>query len=270
MRIAVAVLFAVVPVAAQHEEKEKKVKHPAFGDPAAIAAGSRLFAGSCAGCHGPRGEGGRGPNLRNRGAWHSLDEDDLFQTIQKGIPGADMPGTKLPDEQVWQVAAFVRALGAPAIETKPPGDAVAGEALFWGHGGCGGCHRVLGRGGMLGPDLSNIGASRPADQLREAIVDPDADGFRGYRGVSATTKSGKTVQGVARDVTNYSVAIRDKSGAVHLLPMSDVRELKMSDHSPMPRDYRQRFTRQQIDDLVAYLSQRSVRPYESPADKKKP
>jgi putative heme-binding domain-containing protein len=268
--ILLVLVLLSLPLGAQHDEKDKKTKHPAFGDPVAIAAGSKLFAGSCAGCHGPRGEGGRGPNLRNRGAWHSLDETDLFQTIQNGIPGADMPGTKLPDEQIWQVAAFVRALGAPAIETRPPGDPAAGEALFWGSAGCGGCHRVLGRGGMLGPDLSNAGASRPADQLREAIVDPDADGFRGYRGVTATLKSGKAVEGVARDITNYSIAIRDKSGNIHLLPRTDIRELKMSDHSPMPQDYRQRLTREQIDNLVAYLSQRSIRPYSSSSDKKKP
>ena len=109
-----------------------------------------------------------------------------------------MPATNLPDEQVWQLTAFVRALSAPAIESSPAGDAAAGEAIFWKKAGCGGCHRVLGRGGMLGPDLSNIGALRPVDQLREAILDPDADGFRGYRGVTATTKDGRTIRGVAR------------------------------------------------------------------------
>ena len=262
--------ISVCPLAAQHEQKDKKVKHPAFGDPVAIASGGKLYAGSCAGCHGPRGDGGRGPNLRNRGSWHALDEDDLFQTIQKGIPGTDMPGTKLPEEQIWQLAAFVRALGAPAIESSPAGNVAAGEALFWGQAGCGGCHRVRGRGGMLGPDLSNVGASRPVDQIREAILDPDADGFRAYRGVVAIDSNGKKFEGVARDVTNYSVAIQDKGGSVHLLQMSDVRELKMSDHSPMPRDYGKRFTREQINDLIAYLSRLSVRPYTPSSDKKKP
>jgi cytochrome c oxidase cbb3-type subunit III len=262
------VLVGCLSILAQHEEKEKKTKHPAFGDPTAIAAGAKLFTGSCAGCHGPRGEGGRGPNLRNRGAWHTLDEDDLFQTIQKGIPGADMPGTKLPDGQIWQLAAFVRALGAPAIESKPPGDAAAGETLFWGTAGCGGCHRILGRGGMLGPDLSNAGALRPVDQLREAILDPDADGFRGYRGVTAATKDGKTIQGVARDQTNYSISILDKGGNLHLIPMTRIQNLRFSEHSPMPADYKQRLSRQDIDNLVAFLSKQSVRPYTAPTEKK--
>ena len=110
MRSFAAMLIAI-PLLAQHgDDQDKKSKNPAFSDPVAIAAGSKLFTNSCAGCHGPRGEGGRGPNLRNRGVWHSLDEQDLFQTIQKGMPGADMPATNLPDEQIWQLAAFVRGL----------------------------------------------------------------------------------------------------------------------------------------------------------------
>jgi cytochrome c oxidase cbb3-type subunit III len=263
-----AACVIVVPLLAQHvEDADKKRKNPAFRDPAAIAAGGKLFMNSCVGCHGPRGEGGRGPNLRNRGVWHSLEDEDLFQTIQKGVPGADMPATNLPDEQIWQLAAFVKALSAPAIESKPPGNRAAGEAIFWGKGNCGGCHRVLGRGGMLGPDLSNIGASRPVDQIREAIVDPDADGFRGYEAVTAVTKDGRTITGVARSRTNYSVVVLDNSGNLHTLRAGDLRDLQLSNHSPMP-SYKQKMTPQELTDVIAYLSSLSVRPYTETAGKK--
>jgi cytochrome c oxidase cbb3-type subunit 3 len=264
----VAAYLMVLPLLAQHgEDQDKKNKNPAFRDPAAIAAGSKLFTNSCAGCHGPRGDGGRGPNLRNRGAWHSLEEEDLFQTIQKGIPGTDMPGTNLPDDQIWQVAAFVKALSAPAIESKPLGDAAAGETIFWGKAGCSNCHRVLGRGGMLGPDLSNIGASRPVDQIREALLDPDADGFRGYQGVTAITKDGRTIEGVARTRTNYAVVILDKTGNLHALRTGDLRDLKFAQHSPMP-SYKQRLSPEELTNVIAYLSRLSVRPYTETAGKK--
>lgn len=263
-----AALLSVVPLLAQHgEDQARKSRHPAFSDPVAITAGSKLFTNSCAGCHGPRGEGGRGPNLRNRGVWHSLDEQDLFQTIQKGVPGADMPATNLPDEQIWQLAAFVRALSAPAIESKLPGDPAAGEAIFRGKGACSSCHRILGRGGLLGPDLSNIGAQRPVDQLREAILEPDADGFRNYQGVTAVTRDGRTVSGVVRSRTNYSVVILDKSGKLHVLSTGELRDLKLSEHSPMP-SYKQRFSKEEIDNVIAYLSRLSVRPYTATTGKK--
>ncbi len=263
-----AVLLFVLPLTAQHEDKsEQKKRNPAIGDAKAIAAGRGLFATSCAGCHGPTGEGGRGPNLHERGAWHPLDEDGLFQTIRDGIPGADMPPTKLPEIQLWQITAFVRSLTMPAFETAPAGDVAAGAALFWEKGQCGGCHRIRGRGGMMGPDLSNVAAQRSVDKIRQAIVDPDADGARGYTGVTATLKNGQTVRGVARNRTNYSVQILDEQGKVHLLQTSDLRDVRFSGRSPMPADYKQRLSGQEIRDLVAYLSRQSVRPFEPAKEK---
>lgn len=261
-----AALFLVLPLAAQHDNSGDKKLNPAIGDPKAIAAGRSLFATSCAACHGPTGEGGRGPNLHERGVWHPLDEEGMFQTIKNGIAGADMPPTKRPDAELWEIVAFVRSLTAPAYEAPPSGNIAAGEALFWEKGQCGGCHRIRGKGGMLGPDLTNIGASRSVEKLREAIIDPDADGFRGYTGVTATLKNGQTIRGVARNRTNYSLQILDKDGKVHLLRTADLRDVQFGEHSPMPGDYKQRLSAQEITDLVAYLSRQSARPYE-PAKK---
>jgi putative heme-binding domain-containing protein len=258
------VLFLALPLVAQHADRSEQKKNPAIGDPKAIAAGKGLFATSCAGCHGPTGEGGRGPNLHERIAWGDpLEDHALFMTIQNGIPGSDMPPTKLPESQVWQITAFVRSLTAPAIDVLPAGDPVAGEALYRGKGGCINCHRILGRGGMMGPDLSNIGAMRSAEKLREAIVDPDADGFRNYKGITVVTKDGRTIQGVARNRTNYSVQVIDQKGNVHLLQTADLREMKLSEHSPMPGDYKQKLTGQEITDLVAYLARQTIRPPEA-------
>jgi putative heme-binding domain-containing protein len=120
---------------------------------------------------------------------------------------------------------------------------------------------------MLGPDLSNIGAQRAVEQLRESILDPDADGFRGYQGVSAITKEGKTVSGVARSRTNYSVVIQDKRGELHSFRTSELRDLKFSQHSPMP-SYKQRLNKDEITNVIAYLSRLSVRPYTEPNGKK--
>jgi putative heme-binding domain-containing protein len=255
--------LAAVPLLAQHAvDDDGKKKNPAIGDPKAIAEGQKLYLTSCAGCHGPKGQGGRGPNLRQRGVWHPLDDDGLFRTIQKGVPGADMPATNLPEEKIWQLAAFVRSLTAPAAEANVPGNAAAGEQLFWSaKAGCGNCHRILGRGGMMGPDLSNIGAAKPAEEIRESIVDPDADGFHQYKGVTAFLKNGTSVKGVARNRTNYSIQIQDAQGNLHLLSMADVTDLKISPNSPMPRDYAKRLSRAELDDVIAYLSRQSVRPY---------
>jgi putative heme-binding domain-containing protein len=98
--------------------------------------------------------------------------------------------------------------------------------------------------------------------LRDAIVDPDADGAPGYRAVTLTLRSGKTLKGVARNRTNYSMQLQDAQGNLHLIRMEDVAEMTISRGSPMPKDYAKRLSRQQIDDLIAYLSRLTVRPAE--------
>jgi len=260
--LGVLCLAAVLPVAAQHEKDEGKKKHPFIGDPQAIEAGRKIFAAGCALCHGSDGQGGRGPNLRERVFWHPLDEETLYKAVQKGIPGSEMPPANLPEEQAWQVVAYVRSLTSPAIEGPLPGDPRSGEELFWGKAGCNQCHRIRGRGGMLGPDLTNIGGTRPLPQLRDAILDPDADVLPGYRAVTVVLKNGKTLRGVARNRTNYSLQLQDADGNLHLLSMAEVRELTLSKGSPMPKDFGKRLSAKEIDDLLAYLSQQSIRPVE--------
>jgi mono/diheme cytochrome c family protein len=150
----VGILALALPAAAQHDQSKDEKKNPAIGNPEAIAKGSKLYGGSCAGCHGPDGSGGRGPNLVRRAAWHPLTDDDTFDVIRKGVPGADMPPTKLPDDQTWDLVAFVRALTAPAIESRADGDPAAGEQIFWGaKAGCSNCHAIRGKGSRMGPDL---------------------------------------------------------------------------------------------------------------------
>ncbi|MFN7920285.1 MAG: c-type cytochrome [Bryobacteraceae bacterium] len=250
--------FAIaVPLAAQHEKEGEKGRNPAIGDAKAIEAGQKLFAGGCAVCHGSEGQGGRGPNLRERVFWHPLDDPTLFKAVQKGV-GAAMPASNLPDDQAWQVVAYVVSLTAPAIESPVSGDGKAGESVF-AKGGCGGCHRVNGKGGMLGPDLSNIAAMRSGAQMRESIVDPDADGAQGYRAVTVTLANGKTLKGVARNRTNYSMQLQDAQGNLHLVNMADVTAMSMSKGSPMPKDYAKKLSTGEIDNLVAYLSRLSVR-----------
>jgi len=258
-RLAFLTVAALLPLAAQHEQ-EGKPPNPALGNPQSIEAGRKLFSGGCAACHGAEGQGGRGPNLRERIYWHPVDEETLYRVIQKGIPAGGMPAAGLNEDQTWQVVAFVRSLTAPAIETVVPGDAAAGEAVFWGKAGCGECHSIRGRGGKLGPDLTNAGATRPLPQLRQDIVDPDAAGVSGYQAVKVVLRSGASLSGVARNRTNYALELQDAKGTLHLLSMADVREVTLGRGSPMPKDYGMRLTQAEIDNILAYLSRQSARP----------
>jgi cytochrome c oxidase cbb3-type subunit 3 len=99
------------------------------GNPEAIGAGQRLFNWyNCAGCHF-HGAGGMGPSLMD-GEWiYGGRLDQIYQTIVQGRPNG-MPswGGKIPDNEIWEIAAYVKSLSAPnpangagqVMPTPPP------------------------------------------------------------------------------------------------------------------------------------------------------
>ena len=213
--------------------------------------------GSCSGCHGATGEGSQGPSLLS-GRASRLGNKALFQTIKNGLPGTSMPGFPIADDKVDQVVAFVRSLTAPAIAVRPAGDAARGRSLFFGAAKCSSCHMILNQGGYPGPDLSNIGAERTVNQLTESIGKPSARVEAGYEAVTAVLKSGRTVQGVAKNYNNYSVQVLDRSGQLHLLDRADITKLEFRQGSLMPA----MADTGQLRDLVAFLATQATRPYE--------
>ena len=233
-------------------------KSPLTKDAASIEAGRKLFASSCSGCHGPTGEGGRGPNLMTARQVKRFGDDVLFAAIQKGLPGTDMPPTALPDDKVWQVVAYVRSLNAPAYDLILPGDPAKGREIYFAKGGCNKCHALYGKGGSLGPDLTNVGGSRPLNQLRDALLDPNKKIADGYQPATVHLKSGKTIRGVLRDYTNYTTSIVDNEGNLYLLTQSEVSDRQIGKVSPMP-SYKERLTAAEQTDLIKFLSRQSAR-----------
>ena len=60
------------------------------------ALGQRLFAASCSGCHGPKGEGGEGPALNNKMLLANATDSFLVETIARGRRGTPMPAFAEP------------------------------------------------------------------------------------------------------------------------------------------------------------------------------
>jgi len=84
------------------------------GDP---AAGSRLYASYCAGCHGPRGEGPEAPALANKVLLASADDTYLIETIGRGRRGTAMRAFRegsavnpaLAPAEIESLVAFLRS-----------------------------------------------------------------------------------------------------------------------------------------------------------------
>src|SRR5574341_783444 len=100
-----------------------------------LVEGERLYQVHCSGCHGPKGEGGRGSVLAVPSLARASTEGSLINVIAQGIPGTEMLAARLDWEQIRQVAAWVRKLG----QTPPQpiaGDARRGEQLYLTKGDC--------------------------------------------------------------------------------------------------------------------------------------
>jgi cytochrome c oxidase cbb3-type subunit 3 len=81
----------------------------------AVAAGKRLFSQyNCSGCHS-NGGGGMGPSLMDDEWIYGGRLEQIHQTLVEGRPNG-MPawGGKVPDEQLWQLATYVRSMSLPA------------------------------------------------------------------------------------------------------------------------------------------------------------
>ena len=226
---------------------------------AAVEAGQRRFLQLCSGCHARNGEGGQGegqgPNLVTSWQVRRAQDRELFASIKNGVKGTSMPPFPLPDDQIRELAAFVRSLNAPASAVPVDGDAVAGEAIFFGKEGCSGCHSVMGRGGHLGPDLSNIGAARRLGEIREAIVNPKTEATPGYRPVLLEVTKGERLRGIARHESNWSLQVLDEKGNLHLLHGDEMRKAQFQNRSWMPAAH---LSEPELQNLLAYLSGRTL------------
>lgn len=218
-----------------------------------IAAGKTLFDSQCAWCHGSGGDGGTGPNLHGR-LRHATDYKSIVDIITSGIPGTEMPSFRSPltAMNIGQIASYVQSLGR-ARATAATGNAQHGADIYRASG-CAGCHTVAGAGGIVGPELSGIGATRGAPYLRDAIVKPAAAHPPGYLVVHAVSKDGTDIRGIRINEDVFWIQLRDARGNVHVLQKSEQSTIERQlDASLMP-SYATRISGTDLDDLVAYLT----------------
>ena len=80
----------------------------------AVVTGKRLFSQyNCSGCHS-NGGGGMGPSLMDDEWIYGSRLAQIHQTLVEGRPNG-MPawGGKVPDQQLWQLATYVRSMSLP-------------------------------------------------------------------------------------------------------------------------------------------------------------
>ncbi len=256
MRLALAFLFA--PLLALGQGPLQPGPQAALTSDG-LQEGERLYLAQCGPCHGPRGEGSRGPGLARPKLRRAPSDVSLYRLIRRGVRGTEMPGSGLGELQIWRVAGFVRSLGR--VEQEPiPGVPEKGEQLYAMKGNCAQCHTIDGRGGGAGSDLTEIGARRSASYLRQALVELEAAVPNNFLQVRVATRDARRITGTRLNEDSFSIQLRDLSGNVHSFWKRDLEELhKGWGESSMP-SYRAILTPVELDDLVAYLASLQGRP----------
>ena len=102
-------------------DKPLLVTNPYEDNAYALAEGKRLYSWyNCNGCHS-EGGGGSGPALMD-GVWiYGSDPANVFATIVQGRPNG-MPafGGRIPENEVWELVAYVRSLSGLVSQQAAP------------------------------------------------------------------------------------------------------------------------------------------------------
>jgi putative heme-binding domain-containing protein len=257
-----ALLGCALALAAGRGEEPAGKGPPAPDERAALEEGQALYRGLCSGCHGGAGRGGKGPDLTDDRWIHGDTDDDIARVIRNGVPKTTMKklGESLKEEQIRKLVRYIRSLARSPGESawKPylAGDAKAGEKLFFDPKGkalCSRCHAVGGEGGRVGPALDRIASRRAPEYVMESILEPSKDIDPQYEAVQVVTTRGQTLVGLRVNESNFSIQIREESGAFHSFLKRDLDEVAVLKKSLMPENIAEQLTVKELHDLFAYL-----------------
>jgi putative heme-binding domain-containing protein len=252
--MAAGVFAAFAWMTALGAAQQNQAQHPGAPDyaQADIEAGFRLYSANCVSCHGPNGDGVGTVNLKSGQFRRGSTDFELMAVITNGIPGAGMPPHKFVSAEMTAMIAYVRNMREFDGRSVALGDAGRGKTIFEGKGGCVTCHRASGTGSRVGPDLSDIGAVRPASNLQRSLADPTSGLLPINRPVRATTRDGKAVNGRRVNEDTYTIQLVDDQGRLVSLDKSDLKELKVLPVASMP-SFKDKLTSEEMADVIAYL-----------------
>ena len=252
MRTQPLLMAAVVGLAISGSTLAAGQAHPGEYAPADIAYGSRLYDAQCTTCHGANGDGVGGVDLRSGKFRNAVTDQDLTRVITTGIQGTGMQAFKFDASEIAGIIAYLRNMNSFDRGSVKAGDAARGRVVFDGKGACARCHRVGVEGSRVGPDLSDVGATRSAGSLLRSLTDPSSQMMPINRPVRLVTRGGTVVNGRRLNEDTYTVQVIDDQEKLVSLAKSDLAEYTILAVSPMP-SYRDRLTPDEIADVVAYL-----------------
>jgi putative membrane-bound dehydrogenase-like protein len=139
------------------------------------------------------------------------------------------------------------------------GDRAEGARVFFHPRGprCFACHRIDGRGGVIGPDLSLIGRSTSRQKLIESILEPSKEIAPAYVSWLLTLRDGRMRTGViVEERFDSTIVLGDAEGKLETFNRTEIEERQALPASIMPANLPSLMTRQEFLDLLAFLESR--------------
>ena len=116
------------------------------------------------------------------------------------------------------------------------------------------CHRISDKGSRVGPDLTQIGASRRSVELHRSIMEPNAEVVPANRSFRAVTREGTTVTGRLLNQDTFTVQLLESQKEQLLsFQKANLREYGFVNTSPMP-SFRDKLSSQELADIISYLT----------------
>jgi len=117
---------------------------------------------------------------------------------------------------------------------------------------CSSCHRHSGRGNVVGPDLTRVGAQRDRQWLLESVLQPSLQMGPEYRPTVIVLEDGRSYTGIRLLSATYEV-LRDNTGQRQIFQRSEIESIRELDQSFMPEGLVYSLTDRELRDLLAFL-----------------
>lgn len=178
----------------------------------------------------------------------------LRSSVQDAKPLQDAL-TKAGNLAVPKTEVTPEELKAYVNDVLTKGDAKRGELVYRRkEATCLSCHAIAGAGGLVGPDMTSIGASAQVDYLVESILNPNKAVKEGYHAMKINTSAGKVYTGIKIREADGKLTLRTVEDKEITVADKDIEE-KAASRSLMPDGLADQFTRQEFIDLVRFLSE---------------
>jgi len=166
-----------------------------------------------------------------------------------------------------EVKSRLAAMNAKRSEIKDPvakyedclvgGNADRGGKIFFEKtsAACLRCHKIDGRGGEVGPDLTKAAEKNDRKAFLEAIADPNRKIAQGFDSVVLLLNDGRVVTGVLREESDKEVTVIDAENKRITVPKDEIDD-RQRGKSAMPEDAITKISESELRDLIEYLSTR--------------